>query len=336
MYISQEEIPAILNDFPNFELSYETMAHKKVYNSDVILAIPEGNKCFAWFTSYKKDNVCFVLEIGQDKRITNIQIFITSFTDSLALGSIFYGTFFSSQQNNSKCFCIEDIYYYKGKNISNKNFLEKLYFIKDIFANVISQMALTDKYLIFGVPLMNNNFNNLLKEIELLPYKIGKIQFRFFNDKKIQFIKYYKPRINVSSKDLQLNMLTNAIFKITPDVQNDIYNLYVYNNGKEDFYDVAFIPDFKTSVMMNSLFRNIKENNNLDALEESDDENEFENERIDKYVFLDRSYKMHCEYNFKFKKWIPISLAKKHERIVTSNLLVTRSKFSLEKVRYKI
>ena len=33
----------------------------------------------------------------------------------------------------------------------------------------------------------------------------------------------------------------------------------------------------KQVLMMNSLFRTIKENNNLDLLEESDDEEEFEN-----------------------------------------------------------
>jgi hypothetical protein len=60
---------------------------------------------------------------------------------------------------------------------------------------------------------------------------------------------------------------------------------------------------------MNKLFRNIKENANLDALEESDDEAEFENDKEDKFVFLDKSYKMVCQFNNKFKKWVPISLA---------------------------
>ena len=41
-----------------------------------------------------------------------------------------------------------------------------------------------------------------------------------------------------------------------------------------DYFDIAYIPDYKTSVFMNSLFRNIKENINLDYLEESDDEEE--------------------------------------------------------------
>lgn len=37
--------------------------------------------------------------------------------------------------------------------------------------------------------------------------------------------------------------------------------------------------------MMNKLFRKIKENDNLDSIEESDDELEFEDQREDKYVF---------------------------------------------------
>jgi hypothetical protein len=37
-------------------------------------------------------------------------------------------------------------------------------------------------------------------------------------------------------------------------------NCFVYDNENDGFYDVAFIPDYKTSVMMNGLFRNIKEN----------------------------------------------------------------------------
>ena len=38
---------------------------------------------------------------------------------------------------------------------------------------------------------------------------------------------------------------------------------------------------------MNKHFRIIKENDNLDLLEESDDEDEFENIDEDKYVYLD-------------------------------------------------
>ena len=56
---------------------------------------------------------------------------------------------------------------------------------------------------------------------------------------------------------------------------------------------------------------NIKENANLDSLEESDSEDEFENDRVDKFVYLDREYTMTCAYNHKFKKWVPLRVVGK-------------------------
>ena len=132
-------------------------------------------------------------------------------------------------------------------------------------------------------------------------------------------MKYYKPgsqyQINSSSQ------IKHAIFKITPDIQNDIYFLHIYNNGKYEYYDIAYIPDYKTSVFMNKLFRNIKENNNLDLLEESDDESEFENNKVDKFVYLDKSFKMNCIFNNKFKKWVPFSVAQKNDKVIQKNQL---------------
>lgn len=111
---------------------------------------------------------------------------------------------------------------------------------------------------------------------------------------------------------LKVKSEKNRVFKVVPDLQNDIYHLYEVNaeTKQERFFDVAYIPDYKTSVMMNRLFRNIKENENLDALEESDSEDEFENINIDKFVHLDRHQTMTCQYNYKFKKWIPIKILK--------------------------
>ena len=102
----------------------------------------------------------------------------------------------------------------------------------------------------------------------------------------------------------------------------NIYYLYCLDeNLKEEQHSIAHVPDYNTSVMMNKLFRIIKENNNLDALEESDDEDEFENNNADKYVYLERSYKINCRFNYKFKKWTPISMAKETDRIISHNLL---------------
>ena len=312
----EQEKRNISQNFPKFELSYETMIHNKVHDANLLFAIPEGIKYFAWFTTYKDENVLFLLELDHNKTIVNIQIEITSFADRLVYGdgTILYGTNF--KHNNGNFFCIEDLYYYKGDNYTNHSFLTKLKVIKNILSTDISSVSFFSKYIIFGLPIMTTDFNSLLREIESLPYTVSQITFKYFESKKSVFVKYYKPNNSNNSNQQNRNykndnngVKQNQVFKIKADIQNDIYNLYTYKNGKEEFYDIAFIPDYKTSVMMNKLFRVIKENDNLDALEESDDENEFENDKEDKFVFLDKSFKMVCQYNYKFKKWTPLSLA---------------------------
>lgn len=106
------------------------------------------------------------------------------------------------------------------------------------------------------------------------------------------------------------------LFYIKPDLQNDIYYLYdtktftlsSLEGSSIISKNLAHIPDYKTSVLMNKLFRNIKENRNLDALEESDDEEEFENIQIDKFVDLNKVLKMRCNFNYKFQAWVPVQV----------------------------
>ena len=252
--------------------------------------------------------------------------------------------------------CIRDRYYYKGVNYSGKTFINRLDTLKHILKTEISQQALTSKYTIFGLPLMRTDLITLLKDIEQLPYKPMYLKYRWYETKKIMCAAYYskqnrpnysteskaehnivsKAELKVVSKSehnivskaepkkASLSQLSSAVFHITPDIRSDIYNLHILANGKIEFYDYAFIPDYETSVKMNKLFRNIKENNNLDSLEESDDEDDFEDDRSDKYVYLDRFYKMNCQFNYKFKKWIPISIANEKEHIVSYTQLQGR------------
>ena len=317
--LSDQEIESILLGFPKFERCYERITHNKVLDASLILAIPEGKKCFTWFTVYKNENVCFLLDINEKKQIVNMTKIDASFDNKLSLGTIFYGTVFN--KNNISYFFIEDLYYYKGKNWLNSVYLNKLEIIRDIFRNELNQVTL-DNSMIFGLPLISCDFQSIIKDIQLLPYKVDNLKFRF-NDitksKKIVTMKYFKPNANkeFNKKDCR----KEAIFKITPDIDPDMYNLFIYKDGKEEYYDSAFISDYKTSVMMNKLFRNIKENDNLDAIEESDNEEDFEDIREDKYVYLDRSFNMICEYNSKFKRWCPMRLANESDKIISSNIL---------------
>jgi hypothetical protein len=322
MSFNKSEFTFVQQNFPNFELSYEIMTHKKVFNTDIILAIPEGHKAFAWFTNYNRDTVCFMLEVNSESKIINSKIIKVSFDDSLSLGTIFYGTIFT--YNNTSCFGIEDIYLYKGKECKNWLYSVKLETLQRVLNDELSQRLLTNNHVLFGLPIMSDDFNILLKEIPLLPYKISQIKYRFFErskSRKILCMKYYKPSPNkvgsYETRDTRntRQVISKAVFKVTADIEPDIYNLFVSNNGTEEYYDLAFVSDYKTSVKMNQLFRNIKENANLDSIEESDDEEEFENKKEDRFVYLDRSFKMVCEYNYKFKRWCPLHLADENDKL---------------------
>jgi len=114
-----------------------------------------------------------------------------------------------------------------------------------------------------------------------------------------------------------------TIFEVMADYPFDIYKLFAYNNmilaghptpNKHVYVDIAYIPDYKTSVFMNSIFRKIsngqwcKENKNIDYIEESDDEEEFENMDVDKYVDVTKKVNMLCYFHNKFKKWVPLTV----------------------------
>jgi hypothetical protein len=226
----------------------------------------------------------------------------------------------------------------------------------------------SDNSIVFGLPLMCHNIEDLNVEIQNIKYKIKHIQLKVFHSyNTLQYIDFKnihtflgsvnpnpinnyenkhnnntnkkyenKPeqnnntninnnKLSINNKTKSNNRKNDVVFKIKPDIQNDIYNLCCYNDAelnKTINYDVAFIPDFKTSVMMNKLFRNIKENENLDILEESDDEEDFENEKEDRFVYLEREYKMVCSYNYKFKKWMPLRLANDNAKIVNYKDLI--------------
>jgi hypothetical protein len=316
--LTQEEKENILSDFPNIKLSYETIVHKKVYNYDYILGIPEGKKCFAWFTSFNDKYSCFILELDNKskKEIKNIKVMNSCFSTPLCYGTLFFGTLFYHM--NNPFFSIEDIYLYKGKDISNYDFPFKLNKISFILKNEIKQISYNNYFLVFGLPIIAKTNDEFEKKISKINYKLYSIQYiknksshtlsydEYKNEKNIS-IKQPVQKIEKSSKyETKNNLLKQGkIFTCKPDVQNDIYHLYSQDN---EYIGLACIPDYKTSIMMNKLFRIIKENNDLDALEESDDEEEFENPNVDKFVHLDKSFNMICNFNNKFKKWVPIKI----------------------------
>ena len=62
-------------------------------------------------------------------------------------------------------------------------------------------------------------------------------------------------------KQTPISKERRAIFIVRAMPEADIYNLF--SADKDSFEGVAHIPDYKTSVKMNNLFRIIKENNKI-------------------------------------------------------------------------
>lgn len=294
----------LINLFPKVELSYERFLHKKVSNFDTLMAIPKGPKCFLWITTYNGNNISIFFILDIHKQIKELFYFHfdkhlkTNWTSGI--GTIFYGTIFYT--NINKCFTIENLLFHCGKNVSNTSWGQKWCIIESILASKLQLQSVCDPKIIIGLPIVTNNIEDFKLLISHSLYNIYKIEYRKYSDVN----KSICTKIHIICDNLNAQLSQN-VFLVKPTLQDDIYELY--DSSKNDvFVDIAHIPDYKTSVMMNSLFRTIKENNNLDALEESDDEEEFQNNNIEQFVSLDTSYKMICVFNYKFKKWQPIEV----------------------------
>ena len=287
----------LISKFPRIDISYEKTIYKKC-QSNFYITIPKGLKYFAWFKYYNNKPTCFLLQINRKyKTINNITIFNCCFNKYLCSGqgTILYGTKIISKSNHF--FNIEDIYFFKGINISHYNQSQKFKLFQDLMNNYIKQVIYTPNDIVFSLPIINNSFEYIIQSIKSLSYDVYYIQGRSFTANKT----YLNFKNNIEKKIF-------ANFFVKPNIQDDIYQLFYYDNNNLTFLDYALIPTFKNSVFMNSLFRNIKENKNLDALEESDDEDEFENINTDKYVHLNKNYTIKCRYSKKYNKWIPINI----------------------------
>ena len=387
--LSENDFHSKMKRFPSFELSYETISHKKI-SPDYTLAVcvPNSKKYYAWFSydtlKSKSLNVCYVTELNRDKKITNISTFQYNVSDDdniqkftqLSLGTIVYGSLYeeSSSENPSKpesklFFLIEDIYYYQGIKLTNISFGIKLGYIHEIMKQIdkvlfyqaridnhLSKLNNTNNnYILFALPVMWKVSGEQKCNYESVSYHIHHIQYRkldeiapylnvFMNRKIIPEQTHDNVKLKINDTTNNANTPRNipkqiynnnqpfcinsykpqykniSIFHVLADIQYDIYHLYALgNNNTFVYYQIAYIPNLKISIFMNGLFRNIRENQNIDLIEESDDDDDFENTTEDKYVDLTKSYLIECSFHTKFKKWVPI-------RVIESN------KYNLTKI----
>jgi hypothetical protein len=309
---TREVKETVLKRFPNIELSYDKLIHNKVY-ADLFMIIPKGPKAFLWFTYVENKNVAILLILNKQGNVKSLDIYPVCFEDDLSLGTLMYGTFFDI--NACHHFSCEDIFTYKGSYVNNNSLSEKLKIYERLFANEILQKSYTKNFIIVGMPLWTSSYMNAFNTIPSLPYRVYAIKsynMRDNNGRSIG-INLYKEKIK-----------QEAIFKVKANIESDVYNLYCSDN---QLYNVAAISSYKQSIVLNGIFRKIKENSNLDYIEASDDEEDFENVDEDKYVDLNKWVLMKCIYNKHFKKWEPIEKVNSNQSIINK-----REALLLEKI----
>lgn len=359
----------LLKRFPRFELSYETVSHKKVSSSDsAAIAIAFGRKCFIWYTYQEggSKDACYLIGLDKDKQICSVeQRSCATIPNRFCLGTVVYCTIYEPPGDDglsSKVFIAEDIYYYCGTNLSNLCFGDRIGFLKEFAQKSEPNM--------FSLPIIwylekGGEYNHIISSdiSSKMGYTAHHIQYREIH-RVSPYINVAIPKRscvaptiapamssakiaqkltastipdirNKSGKEIPTsNIVPNfdfskptyrypAVFKVTADPQLDLYHLYAYGGPNATVYcGLAGIQSYKTSVFMNRIFRHIRENDNLDLVEESEDEADFENMDLNKYVNLDVMVPVECIFNQKHKKWIPVRLAEKGERLIHIEKLV--------------
>lgn len=343
MELNNNQMYHLIERFPDFDHSYETVSQKGYSNDyNVALAIPTGKKNFIWFTYYQNTDVCYLFDLNKDKKIVKSTRISKEDNNPLGKGTILYGTAITDEETNNSYFVIEDIYYYKGIPLHKNTFYDKLFYIKDVL-DIVQNRPFNIQ---FNLPVLwNNGISTDIPTvipsniINIIGYQTHHIQYRTMNiikphinivlNKKINAGndiktipgKVYIARYTIDTFKPQYRQTT--IFKVIADLQYDVYHLHAYGkNNSLVYYNIAYIPDYKTSVFMNGLFRNIRENKNLDYIEESDDEDDFQNINEDKYVDTNKVLSMECIFHTRFKRWVPVRVNNYNCKIIHISRLV--------------
>lgn len=348
MELNANQLYHLVERFPDFNHSYETISQKGYSDEyNVAFAIPTGKKNYAWFTFYNDSDVCYIFDLNKDKKIIKSTRIMKENNNPLGKGTILYGTTIMDEPTGVSYFVIEDMYYYKGIPLAGMTFYEKSFYMK-AFLDTIHTSKMTVQ---FKMPVMwENIYTPTISStippdiVDTIGYQTHHIQYRTANTIRpsinivlnMKFapvcltntlsigIKQHSIHIAKYSVDLfKPQYRQHTVFKVMADIQFDIYHLYAYGKGNIlEYYGIAYIQNYKNSVFMNSLFRNIRENKNLDYIEESDDDEDFQNIEYDKYVDLNLTLSIECIFSPKFKRWIPSKVASNNSKIVHISRLV--------------
>lgn len=287
----------LLQRFPNYQFKNNVVRH----SYDIISFTPVGRKAFLWFTIGLGDKpACYLLYTSSNRQqIFTVDEVVARFDDRIMRygDTILFGTMVKSKdivmpmgataQNNQSVFVAEDIMMWRGDNMSI-DYTVRLAFLADTLNKYLANTKFSLSFAEFRVMMP------VLTGKRVIPRNIGYTVYNILNytEKGVRVVKDVLPNECV-------------VMSITAKPEEDTYDV-VDNMGR--YVGNAAVQSYKTSMWLNGIFRNIRENGNLDYLEESENEDEFQNMADDKFIKRSEPVKFKCEFNQKFKKWAPIEL----------------------------
>lgn len=309
-----------LRRFPHAEYTFSHIAKKYIRDSGedaaaaaaaaavnddlwwcMSLLRPHAERRLVWFTYLGSRNVVVTMDIFGHK--------MYSFETRADYSPLYWGTIISGVYANATEFVCENLFWFCGKNVSRQSVLEKLELFREMFTTMMT--TATAAATAAAAACRRNPPQT--------KFSIARIQQRMRGggpmDSGILFLgkvnQPQTPSVVPPPPPTALHCSRRLrVFWMRASSVCDMYYLQQqpqHSSGQEESGEMAaLVPDYKTSVWLNGLFRRIRENENLDFAEESDSETDFDDVRADKYVDLNKRLRIECMWHPRFKKWVPV------------------------------
>ena len=331
-----------------YETTIPTTKQISKTDYDICFAIPYGKKAFLWHTFDGDRKVAVLIEMNRENTFGSISDlpFDPKKNRDFELGTIVSGVIYEEEtrkeEEHNKVFVVDDIHMYRGHQITRKTFREKSGYLFDFLQNqhydlpiVLPVFWNTDSSSREDIPYTVRHYQ-YRSSSRILPHLCmsiikkpgsGIVPLAVPSVRPPPSFLENEPTHSITQSQLikrryQMNWRFDfskpayrktAFFYVRADTMFDVYFLGTMTMDRQEktivYCQNALVLNYKTSVFLNGIFRNIRENANIDAIEESDDEDDFEDVRENKYVDLEKEVVMECSFHYKFKKWMPFRVA---------------------------
>ena len=289
---------------PPFELSYGLDRHRKV-EPNVFVIAPRGKRVLVYFTSSGDGDACYVYGVKQRNAVSGGRRVLACFSHILCSGTLIYGMEVPCGSDGTRIVC-EDLLWFQGRRVDRESIQNKIPMWSALFSRELGTPP-SSRYLELGLPVWTESKSDAMQVAHKSSYPTRGVLGYVSHARGMHPVQL----LNVTSRNNTPTERDGAlVMEVKAHIEPDTYSLFCQDDrGSRVCIGKAVVSSIETSVMLNRIFRNIRENDNLDLLEESEDDEEFEDIREDRFVDLDRCVRMICRRHERLNAWQPIGKA---------------------------